>query len=495
MDLNKKIQMKNLIILLILNTLLFSCKKEIQRPNVIFILTDQWRASALSYAGDDQVQTPYLDKFAEEAVNFKNAVSVTPVCTPYRASLMTGRYPSSTGMFINDLYLPSEELCFAEIFNDAGYNTAYLGKWHLDGHGRASNVAPERRQGWTFWKGSECDHNYPKEHYFDNDDPNKKYWEGYSTYAIAEEAQNYIENNANEGNPFCLFVSIATPHFPHQTAPEELKALYPPEKLILPPNVPENWDEKAREELQGYYAHCTATDKAIGDIISKIKELGIYNKSIIVFTSDHGEMMGSHDFRPFMKHQPFSESANVPFLVSYPNMGENAGQTAEAALTTPDILPSLLSLCNIEIPETIEGYDLSHIFKSPEKEKERAALYMNLSPFGIAYPSNEYRAVRTNRYTYVQTPDGPSMLFDDKNDFYQMNNLINQPEYQEIQQKLEKQLTEELYHIGETNIHERDFYLKKFGYYGKKAFRPDYHIKEVNNVSTVVSPYKIFDIK
>jgi len=472
-----------------------SCQKQKPKPNVIFILTDQWRASSLGYAGDNIVQTPYLDKFAKEAVNFKNAVSVTPVCTPYRASLMTGRYPSTTGMFINDLYLPSEELCFAEIFNEAGYNTAYLGKWHLDGHGRGSNVAPERRQGWTFWKGSECDHNYPKEHYFDNDNPEKKFWEGYSTFAIGDEAENYMENQVAKDNPFCLFVSLGTPHFPHQTAPEEYKAMYPPEKLILPPNVPENWTEKALQELQGYYAHCTATDKAIGEIIQKAKDLGIYENSVIVFTSDHGEMMGGHDFRPYMKHQPFSESANVPFLVSYPNMENATGKVAEAAITTPDILPSLLALCNINIPETIEGYDLSPIFKAPEQDKDRAALYMNLAPFGIAYPTDEYRAVRTNQYTFVKTPEGASMLFDDKNDFYQMNNLVNNPEYVEVQQKLEKQLSKELERIGEKEIHPREYYLKKFGYWGRKEFRDDYHIAKTKDVETVVSPYKTFEIK
>ncbi|MDX1285393.1 MAG: sulfatase [Draconibacterium sp.] len=483
----------NILIVLIIITSGISCKQ--QQPNVIFILTDQWRASALGYAGDKQVQTPYLDKFAEEAVNFKNAVSVTPVCTPYRASLMTGRYPSTTGMFINDLYLPSEEICFAEIFNDAGYNTAYLGKWHLDGHGRSSNVAPERRQGWKFWKASECDHNYPKEHYFDNEDPIKKHWEGYSTYAIADEANLYMENHAGKDQPFCLFISLGTPHFPHQTAPEEYKTLYQTDKLQLPPNVPESWKEKALVELQGYYAHCTATDKAIGEIIQKTKDLGIYKNSVIVFTSDHGEMMGGHDFRPYMKHQPFSESANVPFLVSYPNMGNVEGKTAEAAITTPDILPSLLSLCGVNIPETIEGYDLTDIFKSPEKDSERAALFMNLSPFGIAYPSDEYRAVRTNKYTYVKTPDGPSMLFDDENDFYQMNNLVNKPEYADVQQKLDSQLMNELARIGEEEIHPREYYLKKFGYWGRKEFRPDYHIAKTRGVETVVSPNRTFSIK
>ncbi|MBA7586694.1 Ulvan-active sulfatase [subsurface metagenome] len=131
-----------------------------QKPNVIYILTDQWRASAFGYAGDPNVKTPQIDKFAKEAVCFTNAVSVCPVCTPYRASLLTGKYPTSTGMFLNDLYLPEEELCMAEIFKSAGYNTAYLGKWHLDGHGRFNNVSQERRQGFDYWKALECSHEY-----------------------------------------------------------------------------------------------------------------------------------------------------------------------------------------------------------------------------------------------------------------------------------------------------------------------------------------------
>ena len=465
-----------------------SCAHKSDKPNVIFILTDQWRASALGYAGNDLVQTPQLDKFAKEAVNFKNAVSVLPVCTPYRASLMTGRYPTSTGMFINDLYLPSEELCMAEIFNEAGYNTAYFGKWHLDGHGRKDFVAPERRQGWTYWKGSECDHNYPKEHYYENEDSTIKYWEGYSTYAIANEAKDYIERHSNSKEPFCLFLSITTPHFPHQTAPDEYMKMYPKEKLKLPDNVTEDMQEWAFKELQGYYAHCTATDKAIGEIIDKAKELGIYDNSIIVFTSDHGEMMGAHGFRPYMKHQPYSESANIPFLISYPGMGASKGQTTDAAITTPDILPSLLSLCKISVPESIEGYDLSSIMKDPSTEQERAALYMNVCPFGIAYPSDEYRAIRTGSYTYVKTPDGPTMLFNNEKDPHQLNNLVNEKGYADIQLKLDGALMQELSRIGETEIKPREYYLKKFEYYGRKEFHDNYHIADYQDVKVVVSP-------
>lgn len=479
--------MKKFILFFTVALLGFSCTKQ-KQPNVIFILTDQWRASALGYAGNDVVKTPELDNFAKSAVNFSNAVSVCPVCTPYRASLLTGRYPTSTGMFLNDLYLPSEELCMAEIYKEANYNTAYLGKWHLDAHGRKDNVEPERRQGFEFWKGSECDHNYPKEHYYANDDPEIKYWEGYSTYAIADEAQHYMETNANNENPFLLFVSLATPHFPHQTAPKEYMEMYTPDKLKLQSNVTDDMQEWALKELQGYYAHCTATDKAIGEIIDKAKELGIYDNSIIVFTSDHGEMMGAHGYRPFMKHQAYAESSEIPFLISYPNMNENKGEVAEAPITTPDILPSLLSMCNIEIPKTIEGYDLSEIVKEPSKNNDRAALYMNVGPFGIAYVDDEYRAIKTATYTYSKTPNGPSMLFDNNKDPLQLNNLVGDAQYAEIQKELDKQLMDELARIGETEVLPREYYLKKFGFEGKKEFRKDLAIKDYHNVDVVVSP-------
>jgi len=196
-----------------------------------------------------------------------------------------------------------------------------------------------------------------------------------------------------------------------------------------------------------------------------------------------------------MKHQPYSESANIPFLISYPGMEANKGKTAEAAITTPDILPSLLSLCNIEVPESIEGYDLSEIIKDPGKDSEKAALFMNVSPFGIAWPSDEYRAIRTASYTYVKTPAGPSMLFDNQKDPTQMNNLVNEKAFAEIQTKLDGELMQELLRIGETEIQPRDYYLKKFGYFGRKEFRDDYHIVNVADVKVVISPNDTFRIK
>lgn len=479
------------IILIVLTVISLSAVAQQKKPNVIFILTDQWRASALGYAGNEVVKTPELDKFANSAVNFKNAVSVLPVCTPYRASLLTGRYPTTTGMFLNDVYLPEEELCMAEIYKQANYKTAYLGKWHLDAHGRFDNVEPSRRQGFDFWKGSECDHDYLNEHYYENDNPEMKHWKGYSTNAISKEAQLYIEKNAKANDPFLLFVSISTPHFPHDTAPKKYRRLYKTKKLKLPENVPDNMKELALKELQGYYAHCTASDKAIGEIIDKTKKMGIYDNTIIVFTSDHGEMMGAHGYKPWMKHQAYAESANIPFLISYPEMSESAGKIAEAPITTPDILPSLLTLCNIEIPSSIEGYDLSNIIRQPDLEKDRGAMYMNPCPFEIAISDDEYRAIKTSKYTYVKTPKGPSMLFNDIADPLQMNNLIKDSLYTDVKNELEGKLKVELERIGETEeVMPRSYYLKKFGFEGKKELRDDYAIKNYNEVEEVVSPEK-----
>ncbi|MDT8392002.1 MAG: sulfatase [Lentisphaeria bacterium] len=278
------------------------------KPNLVFVLTDQWRAQAFGYAGDPNVRTPNIDALAACSINFKNAVSVCPVCTPQRASLMTGRFPTSTGMFLNDLYLPAEELCMAEILREAGYETGYIGKWHLDGHGRDSYIPRERRQGFDYWKVLECTHDYKCSHYYAGDDPTKRTWDGYDAYAQTEDAKSYIRDHANGKKPFFLFVGYGGPHFPHNNAPEELAALYHPESLELRPNVTPEQEETTRNELRGYYAHCTAIDSCVGDLYEAIEEAGIAGNTIFVFTSDHGDMHGSQGKRSCRKQVPWDES-------------------------------------------------------------------------------------------------------------------------------------------------------------------------------------------
>ena len=446
--------------------LLSGCGTETKTmPNVVYILTDQWRASALGYAGDPNVKTPKLDELAAASVNFVNAVSVCPVCTPYRASLLTGRFPTSTGMTFNDIYLPSEELCMAEIFSGAGYATAYLGKWHLDGHGRLNNVEPDRRQGFQYWKALECSHDYNDMPYYDNEDPEMKYWEGYSPFAIVKDAMDYLDKKEGAEDPFLLFVSLATPHFPHHSAPEEYRAMYPLAEIELAPNVPEELYEKVLPEIQGYYAHCTATDRAIGELVAHMKSKGLMENTILVFTSDHGEMMGSHGRLPFRKQLAWEESIRIPFLVSYPGMGDKQGVELKAPLTTPDILPSLLGLCKIEIPSSMEGEDLSELIRNPDPEADRAALIMNVSPFDVNWDDPPYKGIRTARYTYTVSPDGPTVLFDNEEDPWQLNNLAGNTEYEELEKDLQGKLMERLQVLGEDGLYPREHYIRKWGYH------------------------------
>ena len=138
----------------------FSCMKQPNRPNLVFIFADQMRAQATGYAGDRNVKTPTLDKLAGESINFSQAVSGNPVCSPYRASLMTGQNALTHGVCFNDVVLGNESISFAEAYNQAGYHTGFIGKWHLDGPDRSAFIPRERRQGFQHWQAWECTHNY-----------------------------------------------------------------------------------------------------------------------------------------------------------------------------------------------------------------------------------------------------------------------------------------------------------------------------------------------
>lgn len=433
------------------------------RPNLVFLLADQLRASATGYDGDPNVRTPNLDRLAAASVNFRNAVSVCPVCTPYRAALMTGRFPTTSGMFLNDLYLPDEERCLAEILRDAGYATAYIGKWHLDGHGRESFIPPERRQGFDYWKAAECDHDYNHSHYYAGDSPEKRFWDGYDAFAQTRDAQQYIRDHARSGRPFALFVSYGIPHFPHHTAPERFKALYPSERIRFLPNVPREMQTDAlRREAQGYYAHTSALDECVGEIVRTLAETGLEQDTILVFTSDHGEMLGSHGVPVTTKQVPWDESARVPFLLRYPR-AHATGRVAATPLTTPDILPTLLRLTGLKVPKTVEGRDLSAVVRRGREPHERAALYMGVAPFARPELNREYRAVRTARYTYVRALDGPWLLFDNERDPFQLNNLVGQPHAAALLHRLDKQLQSELRRIRDE-FRPAAFYVEKFGY-------------------------------
>ncbi|MBP8912027.1 MAG: sulfatase, partial [Phycisphaerae bacterium] len=267
-------------------------EKPRRKPNVVFVFADQWRAQAVGYAGDPNARTPNLDRLAGRSVNFTNAVSCCPVCSPYRASLLTGQYPLTHGVFLNDVPLRDEAVSLAQACRRAGYQTAYIGKWHLDGNHRSAFIPRERRQGFEFWKALGCTHAYNNSFYYGDEDV-KLQWQGYDAIAQTREARQYIRDHAG-GPPFLLVLSWGPPHDPYGTAPQKYRDLFDPERIALRPNVPEQDRDKARQAAAGYYAHIAALDDCIGELLDTLRQTGIERDTIFVFTSDHGDMLYSH---------------------------------------------------------------------------------------------------------------------------------------------------------------------------------------------------------
>jgi arylsulfatase A-like enzyme len=435
-----------------------------RQPNVVFVFADEWRGQATGYNKDPNVRTSHLDDLCRQSVHFSNAVAGCPVCCPYRASLLTGRYPLTHGVFMNDVPLSTDAVSLAQAYGQAGYDTAYIGKWHVDGRGRSSFTPPERRQGFQFWRALECTHNYNRSLYYADNDPTKRYWDGYDASAQTREAQRYLRERASNARPFLLVLSWGPPHDPYHTAPEKYRKLYRPEDIVLRANVPKGSEAKARQELAGYYAHIAALDDCLADLLSTLKETGLEEDTIVVFTSDHGDMLHSHG--RLKKQQPWEESVCVPLLIRCPATLNVRPCTLDTPIDAPDLMPTLLGLCGQAIPGTVEGVDFSPLMRGEDQKRVEGSILTCVAPFGQwprAGGGKEYRAIRTRRYTYARDLNGPWLLYDNQVDPCQLTNLVNRAECAAAQRELDELLHQRL---KETRDEFRPgrHYLDQWGY-------------------------------
>lgn len=448
------------------------------RPNIVFIFADQWRAQAIGYSGDPNVRTPNLDRLAESSLNCTHALSACPVCAPYRASLLTGQFPLTHGVFINDVSLDPEVPSLAKVCNAAGYDTAYIGKWHIDGHGRSSYIPRERRQGYDFWRVLECTHEYNNSPYYADDSDQPLIWDGYDAIAQTRCAIDYIRQR-DTSKPFLLMLSWGPPHNPYETAPERFRAIYDPQKLALRPNVKEaQWLpnvfgnlEQIRNDLAGYYAHCSALDECVGAIWSALKKTGLEEETIFIFTSDHGDMLGSQGH--WRKQVPYDESIRVPFLLHWPGALGRGSRELPILIDAPDLMPTLLKLCGLEIPARVEGNDYSAVLLGDEAPRDdEAAVLTSVAPFAewrLDMGAKEYRGLRTRRHTYVRSLEGPWLLFDNEVDPCQMKNLVQSPDHAPLLRQLDEVLFRKLAERGDE-FKPAAYYLEKWGYRDKAAW-------------------------
>lgn len=468
--------LKFFVFSLAITQLLSSCSKPNQeasesqvKPNVIIILADQWRAQEVGYMGNTQIKTPNLDKLASESLIFENAITTMAVCAPWRASFLTGQYPLTNGVFYNDKPLPNEALTMAEIYKEQGYATGYIGKWHLNGHARDEPsfsardlpVPKDRRQGFDYWKVREVTHDYNNSYYFDENDV-KQTWEGYDVFPQTDSAISYIQKNKDQ--PFVLMLSYGPPHNPYFSAPKEFQDLYDASKLEVRPNVPLALQDSARKVMAGYYAHASAVDFAIGNLLDALDQAGVADNTILVFTSEHGDMLFSKGV--LRKQRPYDESIKVPMLVRYPAKFGSKSRMVKDPIGTPDLLPTLLGLSDISLPQSIEGKDFSSELLDGKDLGNEAALIMLPVPFHEWKFSNggrEFRGIRTKRYTYVKDLEGPWLLYDNEIDPYQENNLVNNPEFMELQNQMDAILMDKLKETNDTFL-PADDYMTQWNY-------------------------------
>ncbi len=407
---------------------------EAAKPNILFVFSDQQSWDMVGCYGNDQVKTPNLDKMATEGIRFNHCVSSCPACTAYRGMLLSGQHPLYNGCLLNDIQmLPGKGNYLAEVLRDAGYHTGYIGKWHLYGGRRDRGIpAGPLRYGFDneFFTNN-CDLNYWASHAFYWDEDGRRVKLGkFETDGQTDQALEFLDKYAGK-KPFALFVSWHAPHnwswgYP---APKKYEEMYDPKAIKLRPGCKDT--PQHRRDYRGYMALSTNVDDNFGRLLKKLDERGVRDNTLVVYTSDHGDILRSHGIRDH-KCRPQQISCRVPLVIRMP--GKLKPRVSNLLMGTLDLMPTLLGLMDIPPPKTCQGTDYSKtLTQGKDADTESVPLFF----WGL---DSDWRGVYTHRYTYAFEPEGAThginVLFDRKEDPYELKNLFNSPEHQELKKRL-----------------------------------------------------------
>ena len=422
-------------------------------PNVVVLFPDQLRALSLPLFGEQQIETPNIDRLAADSLVLENAISNCPVCTPARAMLLTGRYPQTTGHLINTTRTRHSEISIGDTFARAGYKTAWVGKWHLhtglwpalDRMPQHPDWVPEGRDrlGFEFWRAYN-QHMVFFDGFVHKDDWNYERWEGYETDGLLNYGFEFMDGVGDA--PFLLFLSPHPPHYtPFKFAPDHCYERLP-KTLYLPANVPQPLQSASLDMYRHYLAMILAVDEMLGRLLDYLEQKGLANNTIVLFASDHGTQGGGQGVNPWSKKNPYENSIRIPALLRYPGVIEPA--VSQRMTSMVDFFPTLCGLAGIPVPRSIEGTDLSEQWA--DTATDHSAFIMNFSKwFDWFQDGAEWRGVRTQQYTYAKWLSGKTELYDLYEDPLQMHNLAGQvgalePQLHEMLQVHQRQRRDEL---------------------------------------------------
>lgn len=439
-----------------------------KKLNLIFIFADQLNYRTCGFGGEARARTPNLDRLAGESANFTQAVSTNPLCGPYRASLFTGKYPSSTGQFNNDLRCRPDREAIGHRLEAAGYRTGYIGKWHLYCRNAEEQYTPPgpHRLGFDqYFASYNWNHDYWNGYYYLDED-RRIPMEGYQTDFQTDMALRFLERQGPE--PFALFVSYEVPHPPCTAAdvPAEYydlfedadfgDLLYDPDEVFeeFTPSFDRAWQrshviEAHRERCRSYFAMTACLDANVGRILESLERSGLAEDTIVVFTSDHGDMLGGHG--RIEKRIFFEESVRVPFLLRW--KGTVPAESNDFCLGTPDIAATLLDLMGQEIPPGYEGVSFAPALTGRGASRLPDRAFITNMSGGFFNNREEYRAVRTARHLYARmVRTGKEFLFDHRADPKEERNLAADPDRRGLLEDLRASLAETMRSLGDEAL-------------------------------------------
>lgn len=432
-------------------------------PNIIFILVDDMRWDQLSLMGHPFIKTPNIDRIGKEGCTFENAYVCTPLCSPSRASFLTGQYPHKHRIINNDrnglASISHKLVTFPQVLRRAGYETAFIGKWHM---GDDDSRRPGFDQ-WISFRGQGL--------FIDpviNDNGQRKQTTGYMTDLLNHYALDFV--NKKHQKPFLLYLSHKAVHGPfipakrHEQLYTDVKYTYPksansnldgkpalkrkvdPVEVVRIPNAtPEPMEPRygrgwEREDIYLDHARCLASvDEGVGELFDALEKSGQLDNTMIIFASDNGFLFGEHG--QFMnKRVAYEESLRIPLLMRFPQLIKS-GVKQEQLVLNIDIAPTLYDLANVNPPIKMHGRSLLPVFKN-SKEKVRDGFLAEYFIERITPLHAEWQAVRTERWKYIYYPNlsGMDELYDLKNDPLEMENVIKKQQYSDILTEMKKSL-------------------------------------------------------